>query len=278
MSIDLSKLPAPSVIEELSFDSLVDAHKQELLQRQPGLANVINLASEPIVKQLEVFAYREMLLRQRINQAARSNLLAYATGSDLDHKGAFYDLARLADEADDRYRQRIQYRIASLAGNGTAEQYKLIAMTASSNVRDSNVYLFAPGVVGLILWLFDPSQKASTESLVTAAMNEPNAKPVGISVVITTAKVKTFDLTATVYREPAAPVDLSAQVRSIFIDRLGIYAKLGKSIPLSWITSVLHQPYISRVKFIESQPDIIQIAFDEYAMPGQINIIDGGVQ
>ncbi|MFC0351825.1 baseplate J/gp47 family protein [Undibacterium danionis] len=278
MSIDLSKLPAPTVIEELSFDSLVDAHKQELLQRQPNLANVINLVSEPLVKQLEVFAYREMLLRQRINQAARSNLLAYATGTDLDHKGAFYDLARLADESDDRYRQRIQYRIASLAGNGTAEQYKLIAMTASSNVRDSNVYLFAPGVVGLILWLSDQSQVEATESLVTAAMNEPNAKPVGISILISTAKLKAIDFTATVYREPAAPVDLSVQVHRIFIERLASYAKLGKNIPLSWITSVLHQPYISRVEYGDSQPDLYQIAFDEYAMPGQINIIDGGVQ
>lgn len=278
MTIDLTQLPPPNVVEELDFESLVAAHKQALLDRQPNLANVLNLESEPLVKQLEVFSYREMLLRQRINQAARSNLIAYAQDTDLDHKGAFYDLARLPNENDDRYRQRIQYRISALAGNGTPEQYRLLAMTASQNVRDSNVYLITPGVIGLVLWCVDSSLSIETEAEVTEALREPNAKPIGISVAVRVAAQKNIDITATLYRDEIAPSNIVQIARNALVDSLRSYAKLGRNISNSWITSVLQQPGISRVAFINGQPDIHDINFDEYAVEGQINIIDGGVE
>ena len=44
---------------------------------------------------VEAFSYKEMLLRQRINEAVQSLLLAFATGSDLDHRAAFWGLTRL---------------------------------------------------------------------------------------------------------------------------------------------------------------------------------------
>ncbi len=177
--IDLTKLPPPAVVEELDFEVLVTAHKQDLLQRQPSAANVLALPSEPLVKQVEAFAYREMLLRGRINDAARANLLAFAIGTDLDHKGAFYNLARLSGEADERYRSRIQLRIAALAGNGTAEQYRLLALSASQNVRDANVTSSTPGSIAVVLWLIDASQAQATSAAVLAAMNAPNARGAG---------------------------------------------------------------------------------------------------
>ncbi len=278
MTIDLNQLPPPKVVEELSFESLVAEHKQALLDRQPSVANVIKLESEPLVKQLEVFSYREMLIRQRINQAARSNLLAYAQDTDLDHKGAFYELARLPNENDDRYRQRIQYRIAALAGNGTPEQYRLIAMTASQNVRDSNVYLISPGVVGLVLWCVDANLSVITKEAVVAALSAPNAKPIGIQVVVRVAVQKTIDITATLYRDEIAPSNIVQYARNALVDSLREYAKLGRNISKSWVTGVLQQPGINRVAFINGQPDIHEINFDEYAVAGQITIIDGGVE
>lgn len=278
MTINLNQLPPPKVVEELSFESLVAEHKQALLDRQPSVANVINLESEPLVKQLEVFSYREMLIRQRINQAARSNLLAYAQDTDLDHKGAFYDLARLPNENDDRYRQRIQYRIAALAGNGTPEQYRLIAMTASQNVRDSNVYLISPGMVGLVLWCVDANLSVITKEAVVAALSAPNAKPIGIQVVVRVAVQKTIDITATLYRDEIAPSNIVQYARNALVDSLREYAKLGRNISKSWITGVLQQPGINRVAFTSTQPEIHDIGFDEYAVAGQIVVIDGGVE
>ncbi len=49
---------------------------------------VLALESEPIVKNLQENTYREVLLRQRINEAAQAAMLAYAIGSDLDQLAA----------------------------------------------------------------------------------------------------------------------------------------------------------------------------------------------
>ncbi|MBI3727367.1 MAG: baseplate J/gp47 family protein [Burkholderiales bacterium] len=277
--IDLKSLPPPAVIEVLDFEALVTAHKQDLLQRQPSAANVLALPSEPLVKQVEAFAYREMLLRGRINDAARANLLAFATGTDLDHKGAFYDLARLPSEPDDRYRSRIQLRIAALAGNGTAEQYRLLALSASANVRDANVTSQTPGVINVVLWLIDASQAQATSATVLAAMNAPNARPLGVPVSVAVARPVVLNVSATLWREASAPADIVTKITSSFSASLATYASLGRSVPLSWVTAQLQQPGIVRVEFpIAGQPaSNTALAADEYAVAGAITLTDGGV-
>lgn len=281
--IDLKSLPPPAVVEVLDFEALVTVHKQDLLQRQPSAANVLALPSEPLVKQVEAFAYREMLLRGRVNDAARANLLAFATGTDLDHKGAFYNLARQAGEADERYRLRIQLRIAALAGNGTAEQYRLLALSASQNVRDANVTSGlnngAPGTVNVVLWLIDASQAQTTSAAVLAALNAPNARPLGVPVSVAVARPVALNVTATLWREASAPADIVTQIKARFIAAIASYASLGRSVPLSWVTAQLQQPGIARVEFpIAGQPaSNTALAADEYAIAGAITLTDGGV-
>jgi phage-related baseplate assembly protein len=277
--IDLKSLPPPAVVEELDFEALVTAHKQDLLQRQPSAANVLALPSEPLVKQVEAFAYREMLLRGRVNDAARANLLAFANGTDLDHKGALYNLARQAGEADDRYRSRIQLRIAALPGNGTAEQYRLLALSASANVRDANVTSSTPGSISVVLWLIDASQAQATSATVLAAMNAPNAHPLGVPVSVAVARPVALNVTATLWREASAPADIVTKITATFMASLATYASEGRSVPLSWITAQLQQPGISRVEFpIAGQPaSNTVLAADEYAVAGAITLTDGGV-
>ena len=92
--IDLSKLPAPKIIEELSFENILASMREDLTARCPGWTAEA-LESDPANKILEVSAYREVLLRQRINNAARACMLALATGGDLDHLSAFFNVERL---------------------------------------------------------------------------------------------------------------------------------------------------------------------------------------
>lgn len=92
--IDLSKLPAPKIVEELSFEEILAAMRADFEGRCPGWTAAA-LESDPANKILEVAAYRELLLRQRINEAARACMLAFASGSDLDHLSAFYAVSRL---------------------------------------------------------------------------------------------------------------------------------------------------------------------------------------
>ncbi|MDO5562510.1 MAG: baseplate J/gp47 family protein [Synergistaceae bacterium] len=93
--IDLSKLPAPKIIEELSFEAILREMREDFAGRCPGWTAEA-LESDPANKILEVASYRELLLRQRINEAARACMLALSTGSDLEHLAAFYAVERLA--------------------------------------------------------------------------------------------------------------------------------------------------------------------------------------
>ena len=96
--IDLSKLPAPQLIEELDYESILSQMRTKMREICPEWTGY-ELESDPANKILEVAAYREMLLRQRVNEAARGVMIAFATGSDLDHLAAFYPEERLPGAA-----------------------------------------------------------------------------------------------------------------------------------------------------------------------------------
>lgn len=62
-AVDLSQLPAPSVVETLDFETILQAMLDDLLARDPDFSALVE--SDPAYKILEVAAYRELLLRQR---------------------------------------------------------------------------------------------------------------------------------------------------------------------------------------------------------------------
>src|SRR5690554_5345569 len=98
--IDLSQLPAPSIVEELDFEAILADRKARLIDLFPdnqreSVAEVLELESEPLLKLLQENAYRELLWRRRVNEAARAVMLPYATGADLDSVAALTNTQRL---------------------------------------------------------------------------------------------------------------------------------------------------------------------------------------
>ena len=140
---DLASLPTPAVIESLSFETIFSELQAEFQSRYPDYSAL--LASDPAIKLLEVAAYREVLLRNRINEAAKASLLAFATGSDLDHLAAFYGVTRLMDESDEALRLRTRQRIIGFANAGGAAHYRYWALSASPEVADVEVDSPEPG-------------------------------------------------------------------------------------------------------------------------------------
>ncbi|OWF82507.1 baseplate J-like protein [Yersinia frederiksenii] len=98
--IDLNQLPAPDVVEKLDFETILTERKATLIslfpeEQQEAVARTLALESEPLTKLLEENAYREVIWRQRVNEAARANMLAYAVGHDLDVMAANNNTERL---------------------------------------------------------------------------------------------------------------------------------------------------------------------------------------
>ena len=80
-AIDLSRLPAPTVVEAIDYEMVLAALKADLVARWPDYT--ADLESDPAIKLLEVAAYREVLLRQRVNDAARAVLVRTALAAVL---------------------------------------------------------------------------------------------------------------------------------------------------------------------------------------------------
>ena len=95
----MSDTSLPNVIEELDYETILARRKAAFValwpeEKRDYWRNTLDLESEPVTKVLEESAYLELLLRTRINHAARANLLAFATDRDLDRLADFYGLSR----------------------------------------------------------------------------------------------------------------------------------------------------------------------------------------
>lgn len=141
-AIDLSSLSTPDVIETLSYETILAALKTDFQDRYSDYS-ALDLESDPAVKLLETAAYREVILRQRVNDAARARNLVYATGSDLEALAADQGVYRLtlteADEdtgteatyeSDDDLRRRTQLAPEALSTAGCEGSYVFYALTA----------------------------------------------------------------------------------------------------------------------------------------------------
>ena len=143
--IDLSKLPTPKVIEELDYEALFQEYLDDFTARDEEYDGLLESDSAIII--LEVMAYREMLVRKRINESAKATLLAFATGSDLDQIVAEYGVERLEGEKDDRLRMRGQMALDGFSTAGPIDAYKFFALSASVKVKSVDVRSDEPGKV-----------------------------------------------------------------------------------------------------------------------------------
>lgn len=172
-AVDLSALAAPNVVEPLSYETILAELKAALASATAAIIPDWNpdLEGDVLVKLLEVVAYREALLRQRVNDAARARMLAFARGSDLEHEAARYGVTRLmldpgdpnaippvppTYESDDDLRLRTQLAPEALTTAGSEGSYTFHGLTVGE--RPTSVQIEAPtaGVV-VMTYVFDPT-------------------------------------------------------------------------------------------------------------------------
>lgn len=270
-------LPSPAVVESLDFEAILSSMKADVLQRYPEAAEVLNLESEPLVKLMEAFAYRELLYRARVNDAARAHLLAFASGTDLDYLAGTFGITRQSGEDDERLRLRVQLRIAALAAQGTKEHYELVALSASLNVRAAFATQKAPGHVHVVVWLRDLS--LATTAQVVDALNAENARMLGVVVTVGVATPRPIDVHAKIWRTTAASPQLLADLRAVLAGGLSATAALGRNVARSWITTLLHVDGVAAVEYVgeAAPPATTLLAADEYPVLGDVQLVDMGV-
>ncbi len=219
--VDLSKLPAPQLLEDLDFEALYQADL-DTFRAHMGDDWTAQLESDPVTKLLEVGAYRKLLNRARVNDAAKALLLAYAQGSDLDQLAANVALQRLvvqpADstslppteailESDDALRERVQLVYEGLTTAGPRNSYILHARNASGRVADATAESPSPAVVDVTVLSID-DQGVATQALldeVSAYLNDDDIRPVADRVNVRSAQVLPYRINAVLHMADSGP-------------------------------------------------------------------------
>lgn len=279
-TVDLSQLPVPDVVEELDYETILAERIATLISlypedQQEAIARTLTLESEPIVKLLQENAYREVIWRQRVNEAARAVMLAYAIDSDLDNIGANFNVERLvvtpADdttipptpaemELDADYRLRIQQAFEGMSVAGSTGAYEFHGRSADGRVADISVISPSPACVTISVLSREDNGAASDEllTIVRNALNGEDVRPVADRVTVQSALIVDYQIRATLFIYPGPE---SEPIRAAAEAKLKAYIsaqhRLGRDIRLSAIYAALHVEGVQRVELAAPVADIV---------------------
>ena len=239
--VDLSALEPPGVVEALDYETILARMTADLVARDPDFTAWVE--SEPALKLLEVAAYRELLLRQRINDAARAVMLAFAAGADLDHLASLIGVVRTSGESDATLRTRIRAAPTRFSTAGSEASYRFWALSVPG-VEDVQPNSPAPGTVDVHVLAADPADGSPSPALVAAvaaALSADTVRPLTDTVRAFAGRVQpyTIDATLTIASGPDAETvrrSAAAAVRAYAVSR----HRLGVGVPRSALIAALH--------------------------------------
>ncbi|WP_312109850.1 baseplate assembly protein [Pantoea septica] len=279
-TIDLSQLPAPDVVEALDYETLLAERKATLIslyppEQQAAIARTLALESEPLVKLLQENAYRELILRQRVNEAAKANMVAWATGADLDQLGANNGVTRLtlraADnstlpptaavmESDDNFRMRIAAAFEGLSVAGPSGAYEYHAKSADGRIADVSATSPAPAEVAITVLSREGDGTASADllAIVANALNDEDVRPVADRVRVQAAAIVSYRVDATLFLYPgpeAEPIRAAAEAKLLAF--INAQSRLGRDIRQSALYAALHVEGVQRVELAQPTADVV---------------------
>lgn len=301
--IHLNNLPYPNVLQPIDVEEVLTQVKAELKAHYDDshpIHEALTLESEPLNKILQVLAYRLALKIEHINERARSLMLAFATGSDLDHIGVTYyrlerKLIQAEDktlippkpaifESDDDYRYRLALSIEALTRAGSAGSYQFHALSASPEVFNVTVHSPEPTEVdvylagqidGDVLEQKDKKVGVSDTAIVDVknVLTADDVRPLTDLVRVQSATPKPYRIDAVVYVKNGLPPSLILQqgladLRAFLTENF----KPSNRVATSRIIGALDVQGVSRIELIEPTVDVM-VAVGEVAQCQGFNII-----
>lgn len=284
--LDLSKIPVPDIITSPDFETKYEQLKTILLGLNPDYAEVLALESEPLALALQTFAYRELILEARINDATRANMLASAQAHDLDAIGARYNVARLAIqpgdelarpplprimEDDEHYRRRIQMAFDGLNTAGSNDAYVFHALSANAQVLDADATSPSPCNMVVTLLSRDGNGTPAPELLSSVrryfgltddgsapAQLMSKVRPLGDRLTVIPADITEYTVSAelTILPGPAGDVVRQTAITAVQ-DYVNDRHKLGYDVTRSGLFAALHQPGVHNVRLISPAADLV---------------------
>lgn len=256
--LDLSALPVPDVIETLDYETAYAERLQRFMDAM-GDQYSAPLESDPVVKLLELYTYEVLMLRARINSAAKAVLLASSAGNDLDGVLALLDAGRLEGELDAAYKARGRLAPYGFSTAGPFKAYEFHALSAHEDVRSVWVDRPTPGVVRVTVLsrVGDGVPSAEVLAAVTVALNAEDVRPLSDTVLVEAAFVIPWALHARLHFASGAayePIMTAAQ------DAASAYAlaqhAVNTPVRVSMLTAALGLAGVSDVELVTPVADI----------------------
>jgi phage-related baseplate assembly protein len=295
--IDLSRLSSPDIVETIDYETLLAERKASLValypaDKQAEVAAALALESEPMNIHLQENAYREIVLRQRVNDAARAVMLAYAKGKDLEHLAALFEIERLeikpADPANDieavyeedpDLRARVQLAPQGFSVAGPEGAYISHARNADGRVLDASAVSPAPKevVVTVLSREGDGTADDALVEKVRVALASDNVRPLTDFVTVQSATIKRYAVRATLifFAGPDRSVALAEAQKNVkkYTDDMH---KLGMAITLDGVYAAARAAGVQKVLLTEPAADI-PATKQEAPYCTAIELVDGGI-
>jgi phage-related baseplate assembly protein len=295
--IDLSQLPAPDIVETIDYETSLAERKAKLVSLYPAdqqadIAAALELESEPMNIHLQENAYREVVLRQRVNDAARSVMLAYAKGGDLEQLAALLGVKKLTlvepdpandiegvYESDDDLRKRTQLAPQGYSVAGPEGAYISHALGADGRVLDASAVSPAPCEVVVTILSRDGDGTAADDLLdnVTAALQADNVRPLTDKVTVEGAEVLRYQVRATLkfFAGPDRAVVLAESQKRTkqYTDDMH---RMGMEVTEDGLFAAMRAPGVQKV-LLASPVGGIPVSKQQAAFCELIELLDGGV-
>lgn len=276
--LDISRLQPPSAIDGSDFEEIFSRKKAALIALCPEsiretVAQTLELESEPLTIDLQQQAYQELLVRRRINEAVKSNLLAFAQGADLDHLAAAYGLTRktlrAADpdahppvaaeyETDGDLRRRVQAHPEKYAAAGPRAAYEAHAIDAHPQITHARAIRREAGSVEV----FIKTQGGTPDETVLAAAREylsaETRRPLCDNVQVSAARPKDAAVEYTAeYQDNFDRAAVRAAARAALDGLWQQNRHIGASVALSKIIGALDTEGIKKITLHRPTADIV---------------------
>ncbi|MDU6431694.1 MAG: baseplate J/gp47 family protein [Pantoea sp.] len=278
--IDLSQLPVPQVVEVPDYEALLAVRKAYYVSlfpesQQEAVARTLELESEPALMLLQEGCYREILLCQRINEAAVAGMVAFSSGSDLDNLAANNNVTRLtitaADssavppidavmEGDSDLRLRVPAAFEGLSVAGPTAAYESHARSVDGRVLDVSATSPSPAVVVLTVLAREGNgtPPADLLSAVNVALNGESVRPVADRLSVQSAVIREYQVKAKLHLfDNVAGAPCLTAANAAIATYITEQRKLGRSIRRDSYGAVLRVAGVDWVEIEEPAADLI---------------------
>ena len=261
-TVDLSRLPAPIVVEQLTFEQIVDQMVAKIRELLPAFDATVD--SDPAVKVMHVAAYRELIVRRAFQDGALQNFVAFATGARLDHLAALVGVTRQIAtaanastgataiyESDALLRQRIVLAPEGFSVAGPELAYVKHAKDANPvDILDASATSPARGetVVAVLARAGDGTASPELLDQVRKIVTSKAIRPLGDFVTVRSAEIVPFQVVArlTTFAGPDPAIIVGA-AHAALATYLADNRKLGRAITRSGLIAALSASGVHRV-------------------------------